>query len=89
MCRKRLSCPRCRSELIDSAWVVIVPGQKCIKKKIKFEIDTGSGVTVISEQTYLRCLGNLPFIKSNIRIKTYTNEPINVFWLETGYRLLN
>ena len=30
MCRKRLSSPRCRSELIDSAWVVIVPGQKCI-----------------------------------------------------------
>ena len=26
---KRLSL--CRSELIDSAWVVIVPGQKCIK----------------------------------------------------------
>ena len=35
MCRKRLSSPRCRSELIDSAWVVIVPGQKCIKKKKK------------------------------------------------------
>ena len=33
MCRKRLSSPRCRSELIDSAWVVIVPGQKCINKK--------------------------------------------------------
>ena len=32
VCRKRLSIPRCRSELIDSAWVVIVPGQKCIKK---------------------------------------------------------
>ena len=32
MCRKRLSTPRCRSELIDSAWVVIVPGQKCIGK---------------------------------------------------------
>ena len=31
VCRKRLFRPRCRSELIDSAWVVIVPGQKCIK----------------------------------------------------------
>ena len=29
VCRKRLS------ELIDSAWVVIVPGQKCIKKRRK------------------------------------------------------
>ena len=35
MCRKRLSSPRCRSELIDSAWVVIVPGQKCMSKKNK------------------------------------------------------
>ena len=33
MCRKRLSSPRCRSELIDSAWVVIVPGQNCINRK--------------------------------------------------------
>ena len=33
--RKCLSSPRCRSELIDSAWVVISPGQKCIKKNIK------------------------------------------------------
>ena len=30
MCRKRLSSPRCRSELIGSAWIVIVPGQKGI-----------------------------------------------------------
>ena len=35
MCRKRLSSPRCRSELIDSAWVVIVLGQKCIQKTHK------------------------------------------------------
>ena len=34
MCRKRLSSPRCRFELIESAWVVIVPGQKCMKKKV-------------------------------------------------------
>ena len=35
VCRKRLSSPRCRSELIDSAWVVIVPGQNCIKNPKK------------------------------------------------------
>ena len=28
---KRLFSPRCRSELIDSAWVVFVSGPKCIK----------------------------------------------------------
>ena len=33
VCRKPLPTPRCRSDLIDSAWVVIVPGQKCIEKK--------------------------------------------------------
>ena len=32
VCRKRLSSPRRRSELFDSAAVVIVPGHKCIKK---------------------------------------------------------
>ena len=41
--RKRLSSPRCRSELIDSAWVVIVPGQKSIKKG---EIDFRSMLVV-------------------------------------------
>ena len=39
MCRKRLSSSRCRSELIDFAWVFFVTGEKCIKnnkiKKIK------------------------------------------------------
>ena len=34
VCRKRLSSPRCRS-VIDAAWVVIVPGQKCIKNNNK------------------------------------------------------
>ena len=39
MCRKRQSSPRRRSELIDSAWVVIVSGQKCMKKvSIRFRM---------------------------------------------------
>ena len=33
VCRKCLSSPSCRSELIDSTWVVIFPGYKCINKK--------------------------------------------------------
>ena len=40
VCRKRLSSPRCRSELIDSAWVVIVPGQKGIKNDTKTNLGT-------------------------------------------------
>ena len=39
MCRKRLSSPRCRSELIDSVWVVIVPEQKMHKKKKKKKLE--------------------------------------------------
>ena len=35
---KRLSSPRCISELIESAWVVIVPGQKMHKKGKKQHI---------------------------------------------------
>ena len=34
VCRKPLSSLRCRSELIDFAWVVIVSGQKMHKKCI-------------------------------------------------------
>ena len=37
VCRKRLSSPRCISELIDSAWVVIVPGQQCPKVRVTLE----------------------------------------------------
>ena len=42
MCHKCLSSPCCRSELIDSAWVVIVPGQKCIKKQTNKKQTTAS-----------------------------------------------
>ena len=37
VCRKCLSSPSCRSELIDTTWVVIIPGQKCINKKRGFQ----------------------------------------------------
>ena len=48
MCRKRLSSPRCRSDLIDSACAVIVPGQKCIKKSGSSSQSSGtSGIVVI------------------------------------------
>ena len=45
MCRKRLSSPRCRSELIESAWVIIVPGQKCIKKVKSYGYDEYQPIT--------------------------------------------
>ena len=36
-----MSSPRCRSELSDSAWVVIVPGQKCIKNILQKVLEDG------------------------------------------------
>ena len=47
-------------------------------KSVKFEIDTGAGVTVISEETYLASFNHIPLEKSCVKIKTYTNEPIKV-----------
>ena len=51
MYRKRLPSPRCISELIDSAWVVIVPGQKCLKKPLYVamcEQNTGERVNILT-----------------------------------------
>ena len=43
-----------------------------------FEIDTGSGVSVISEAMYKRYLRHLPLLKTNATVRTYTNEPITI-----------
>ena len=71
MWRKRLSSPRCRSELIDSAWVVIVPGQKCIKKMPAGEnlsmIGTQNDPIVKSRQTSLNSILLLITCDGNIR----------------------
>ena len=47
-------------------------------KLITFEIDTGSGVSIISEETYKKHLSKVPLQNSSARIRTYTNEQINV-----------
>ena len=45
---------------------------------IKFEVDTGSGITLISESTYQKILSNYQLSKTNITVKTYANESLNV-----------
>ena len=71
MCRKYQSSPRCRSELIDSAWVVIVPGQKCIifflKNTPRLLISTGSVLHRWISQDF-RCLffHLMPFYPSGL-----------------------
>ena len=45
---------------------------------IKFEIDTGSGITVISEREYCMHFQNLPLTGTKIKVRTYANEPLKV-----------
>lgn len=45
-------------------------------KHIKFEIDSGSAVTVISEATYKRYFNRVPLLSSNKKLFTYTGNNI-------------
>ena len=47
-------------------------------KSIKFEIDTGAGVTITSEQTYHQFLQEMMPIATYIKIKTYSNESLPI-----------
>ena len=41
---------------------------------VDFKIDTGSGLTIISETTYLNCFAKCDLIKNNVSLKTYSGE---------------
>ena len=47
-------------------------------KPLTMEVDTGAAFSVVSENTYNSTLGNIPLRKSNILLKTYTDERIPV-----------
>ena len=47
-------------------------------KPLKFEIDIGASVTLISEQTYYELYQDRPSQKSSLKLKTYTEEPLQV-----------
>lgn len=47
-------------------------------KPLKFEIDTGAAVTLISEQTYQEHCHNTPLQKPSLHLKTYTEEQLQV-----------
>ena len=51
---------------------------KVNNKNINFEVDTGLGITLISETTYQEKLSNYKFTNTKIAIKTYANESLNV-----------
>ena len=73
MCRKSLPSPRCRSELIDSAWVVIVPAQKYITKKhnncLQKPTNKSMQISHISSLVYL-----LTFYILHITFYRYANK---------------
>ena len=47
-------------------------------KPLKFEIDTGASVTLISEETYNEHCQNTPLQKSSLTLRTYTGQPLQV-----------
>ena len=51
---------------------------KVNNKDIKYEVDTGSGLTLISETTYKEKLSNYKLANTKIAIKTCANESLNV-----------
>ena len=63
---------------------------------IKFEIDNGLGITLISEREYCMHFQNLPLTGKNIKVRTYANEPLkllgklitNVFYENKTYNRL-
>ena len=69
---------------------MVTPGnrnrpKKPIKKKMKvnnkntnFEVDTGSGITLISETTYQEKLSTYKLTNTKIAIKAYANENLDV-----------
>ncbi len=48
------------------------------EKNLMLEIDTGAAVSIISETTRHSCFPKLTLKKSDIILKTYTDQPLNV-----------
>ena len=48
------------------------------QKAVLFEIDTGSGLTIISRFTYEKQFMNCELLPTRIKVKTYSNEPLHV-----------
>ena len=49
---------------------------KVNNKNINFEVDTGSGITLISETTYQEKLSNYKLTNTKIAVETYANESL-------------
>ena len=45
---------------------------------LTFEVDTGAAATLISEETYRQNFSSKPLQKASLRLRTYTNSPVQV-----------
>ena len=45
---------------------------------MSFEVDTGATVTVMSEDTFRRLFPHLSLKKTQLTLKTYTGEPMDI-----------
>ena len=45
---------------------------------VDFEIDTGSGITIIPELTFNKLFGNRTLLESKMTVRTYSNEKLSV-----------
>ena len=52
---------------------LLVNNQRC-----DFEIDTGSGRTIMSENNYHKYFNDVPLIRTNITLKTYSGVPLKI-----------
>ena len=48
------------------------------RKEVDFEIDTGSGLSIISEATYRNKFLNIKLERTGVMVKTYSEEPLDV-----------
>ena len=79
VCRKRLFSLRCRSELIGSTWVVIVPGQKCINNKTKKRRETCVYFHLIGKSCFLDCNYLIMDISAAIEIPIVENYKLSIY----------
>ena len=80
VCRRRLSSPRCRSELIDSAWVGIQPGSNTLFFNF-------ISIFVEAECVYLLAFFETEKFLINVLKVKYTEAIFGKFQLQRSHKL--
>ena len=51
---------------------------KLMTRELNFEIDTGSGISIKSETTYRNYFSDMKLLKTKVKLRTYSEEPLIV-----------